>query len=162
MDGLEIYEALGVEPEEENPNPEQPPEEADTTPEGGADNHEEDAPENEGDGGEGEESPADGGQEQPTEGGEAQPPEGKDKPKPPSREEMLAEARRIAQAEKAREMDEFVKGLNLIDPATKKPVTTVAEYNEYKARINSEARERILKKAGLSEEKFKELVTTQP
>ena len=75
---------------------------------------------------------------------------------------MLAEARRIAQAEKAREMDEFVKGLNLIDPATKKPVTTVAEYNEYKARINSEARERILKKAGLSEEKFKEFVNSQP
>ena len=67
-----------------------------------------------------------------------------------------------AQAEKAREMDEFVKGLNLIDPATKKPVTTVAEYNEYKARINSEARERILKKAGLSEEKFKEFVNSQP
>lgn len=162
MDGMEIYEALGVEPEEENPNPEQPPAEDNPSPEGGADNPEEDAPEDEGNGGEGEEPPADDGREQPPEGGEAQPPEGEDKPKPQSREEMLAEARRIAQAEKAREMDEFVKGLNLIDPATKKPVTTVAEYNEYKARINSEARERILKKAGLSEEKFKEFVNSQP
>lgn len=162
MDGMEIYEALGVEPEEENPDPEQPPEETDPTPETGGDNPEENTPEDEGNGGEGEEPPADDGQEQPPEGGEAQPPEGEDKPKPQSREEMLAEARRIAQAEKAREMDEFVKGLNLIDPATKKPVTTVAEYNEYKARINSEARERILKKAGLSEEKFKEFVNSQP
>ena len=62
MDGMEIYEALGVEPEEENPNPEQPPEETDPTPETGGDNPEENTPEDEGDGVEGEEPPADDGQ----------------------------------------------------------------------------------------------------
>lgn len=153
MDEQAINEALGLEPEEEQ----QPGGEAEQTPE-------DETPAPDAEDGAGEEA---GDKPEPgeTAGGEEQTENGQPKDgerKPPSREELLAEARRIAQAEKAREMDEFVKGLNLIDPKTHKRVETLAEYNEYRERINSQTRERILKKAGLSEDKFREFVNSQP
>ncbi len=159
MDEQALNEALGLEPKEDESIAEE--NEHETVPdgenqaEGTEDGSGEDGSSDSGDGNQG----SSGGDEQPGADGET----GGSKSKPAAtRDELIAEARRIAQAEKAREMDEFVKGLNLIDPKTHKRVETVAEYNEYRVRVNSETRERILKKAGLSEDKFKEFVNAQP
>lgn len=159
MDEQALNEALGLEPEEDESIAEE--NEHETVPEG--ENQTESTEDSSGeagssDSGDGNQGSS-GDDEQSGVDGET----GGSKSKPAAtRDELIAEARRIAQAEKAREMDEFVKGLNLIDPKTHKRVETVAEYNEYRARVNNETRERILKKAGLSEDKFKEFVNAQP
>ena len=159
MDEQALNEALGLEPEEDGSIAEENEHETVSEGENQAESTEdasgEDGGSDSGDGNQG----SSGDDEQSGVDGET----GSSESKPAAtRDELIAEARRIAQAEKAREMDEFVKGLNLIDPKTHKRVETVAEYNEYRARVNNETRERILKKAGLSEDTFKEFVNAQP
>lgn len=149
MNEQEINEALGLEPEEEMPP------EATGTPEDGNTGTAEPEPEETGEAAEPTEEP------EPEPEPEETPPAA-EKPKQPTREELLAEARRQLEAENARTMDEAIRGLGIVDPYTKKPVTTLAEYRDYKAKVDADKRERFMKKAGMTPEAFAEFIGSQP
>lgn len=83
-----------------------------------------------------------------------------------SREEAakFAATRRQKEIEqaKAQAADEVITALGLIDPYTKKNITTKAEYDEYKSRRESEQVEREFKRAGLSSEVMSKYVSNHP
>ena len=149
MNEQEINEALGLEPEEETPP------EAIDAPEDGNTGTAEPEPEETGEAAEPTEEP------EPEPEPEETPPAAQE-PKQPTREELLAEARRQLEAENARTMDEAIRGLGIVDPYTKKPVTTLAEYRDYKAKVDADKRERFMKKAGMTPEAFAEFIASQP
>lgn len=78
------------------------------------------------------------------------------------RDAAIAKARQDAQAEAQRTIDEAFRNSGLTNPYTKKPITTKAEYDEYRARFEAEKKARILKKSGMSDEEFKQFVEGLP
>lgn len=78
------------------------------------------------------------------------------------RDAAIAKARQEAQAEAQRTIDEAFRNSGLTNPYTKKPITTKAEYDEYRARFEAEKKARILKKSGMSDEEFKQFVEGLP
>lgn len=78
------------------------------------------------------------------------------------RDAAIAKARQEAQAETQRTIDEAFRNSGLTNPYTKKPITTKAEYDEYRARFEAEKKARILKKSGMSDEEFKQFVEGLP
>lgn len=78
-----------------------------------------------------------------------------------------AEAQRDAEIAKAkaqaqRMVDEAFAQSGLTNPYTQKPITTKAEYDEYKARFDAEQKEHLLNKSGLSEAEFGALIQSLP
>ena len=78
------------------------------------------------------------------------------------RDAAIAKARQEAQAEAQRTIDEAFRNSGLTNPYTKKPITTKAEYDEYRARFEAEKKARILKKSGMSDEELKQFVEGLP
>ena len=78
------------------------------------------------------------------------------------RDAAIAKARQAAPAEAQRTIDEAFRNSGLTNPYTKKPITTKAEYDEYRARFEAEKKARILKKSGMSDEEFKQFVEGLP
>lgn len=78
------------------------------------------------------------------------------------RDAAIAKARQEAQAEAKRTIDEAFRNSGLTNPYTKKPITTKAEYDEYRARFEAEKKARILKKSGMSDEEFQQFVEGLP
>lgn len=74
----------------------------------------------------------------------------------------VAQAKAEAKAEADRYLDEVFKNSGIINPYTKKPVTSKAEFDEYKAKMEAEKRRNIVKKSGLSDEEFDEFVNNLP
>lgn len=94
---------------------------------------------------------------------------------PQSKEEnaAFAAARRRAEAEsetkikKAREdadayVDGIIKDMKLVNPYTQKPITTKAEYEEYKKGYREDTGKSILEKTGMSQQEFDEYVDSIP
>ena len=78
------------------------------------------------------------------------------------RERALKEARERAQAESGARLDADIKALGLVDPYTKKPIETKAEYDAYRERVNAGKRDKLLKKLGMTEQEFTEFAREQP
>lgn len=78
------------------------------------------------------------------------------------RDAAIAKAKEDAKAEAQRTIDEAFRNSGLTNPYTKKPITSKAEYEEYRARFEAEKKARILKKSGMSDEEFQQFVQGLP
>lgn len=78
------------------------------------------------------------------------------------RDEAVLRAREEARAEAERTIDEAFKNSGLTDPYTKRPITSKAEFEEYKRRFEAEKKDKLLKKSGFSAEEFQEFVDNLP
>lgn len=78
------------------------------------------------------------------------------------RDAAIAKARQDAQAEAQRTIDEAFRSSGLTNPYTKKPITSKAEYDEYRARLEADRKARLLKKSGMSDEEFQQFVQGLP
>lgn len=78
------------------------------------------------------------------------------------RDAAIAKARQDAQAEAQRTIDEVFRNSGLTNPYTKKPITSKAEYDEYRARLEADRKARLLKKSGMSDDEFQEFVQGLP
>lgn len=78
------------------------------------------------------------------------------------RDAAIAKARQDAKAEAQRTIDEAFRTSGLTNPYTKKPITSKAEYDEYRARLEADRKARILKKSGMSDEEFQQFVQGLP
>lgn len=78
------------------------------------------------------------------------------------RDAAIAKARQDAQAEAQRTIDEAFRTSGLTNPYTKKPITSKAEYDEYRARLEADRKARLLKKSGMSDEEFQQFVQGLP
>ena len=70
------------------------------------------------------------------------------------RDAAVEKARTDAQEEARRTIDEAFRNSGLVNPYTKKPITSKAEYDEYRQRFDAERKARVLKKSGMSDEEF--------
>lgn len=142
MEDKEIWEGLGVEPEEEETPVTQEPEDTkaeDETDIPGEEDGEEEIPEEEGDAGDGEE------------------PDGQD-----LKAVHQQELERVRQ-EGRDALNAQVKGMNLVDPYhDNRPITTVEELDEYKKAAWAEKVGRVCKAAGMTREEFDALVGDDP
>lgn len=78
------------------------------------------------------------------------------------RDAAIAKARQDAQAEAQRTIDEAFRSSGLTNPYTKKPITSKAEYDEYRARLEADRKARLLKKSGMSDEELQQFVQGLP
>ena len=78
------------------------------------------------------------------------------------RDAAIAKARQDAQAEAQRTIDEAFRNSGLSNPYTKKPITSKAEYDEYRTRLEADRKARLLKKSGMSDDEFREFVQGLP
>ncbi len=78
------------------------------------------------------------------------------------RDAAVEKARTDAQEEARRTIDEAFKNSGLVNPYTKKPITSKAEYDEYRQRFDAERKARVLKKSGMSDEEFDAFVNDLP
>lgn len=78
------------------------------------------------------------------------------------RDAAIKAAREEAQAEARRIIDEAFRNSGLTNPYTETPITSKAEYDEYRARFEAEKKARILKKSGLSDAEWSRFVESLP
>lgn len=78
------------------------------------------------------------------------------------RDAAIEKAKQEAQAEAQRTIDEAFKNSGLTNPYTKKPITSKAEYDEYRAQFEAEKKARVLKKSGMTDAEFNEFVANLP
>lgn len=78
------------------------------------------------------------------------------------RDAAVKAAREEAIREAQRAMDDMVSSLGMKDPFTGKPITTKAELDAYRAAESADRREKILKRAGMTNEEYKEFVDNLP
>ena len=142
MEDKEIWEGLGVEPEEEETPVTQEPEDTkaeDETDIPGEENSEGEIPEEKGDAGDSEE------------------PDGQDL-KAVHQQELERDRQEGKNA-----LDKQIKGMNLVDPYhDNRPITNAQELQEYKNAAREEKIGRVCKAAGLTREQFDELVGELP
>ena len=74
----------------------------------------------------------------------------------------MEKARTDAQEEARRTIDEAFRNSGLVNPYTKQPITSKAEYDEYRQRFDAERKARVLKKSGMSDEEFNAFVNDLP
>lgn len=78
-----------------------------------------------------------------------------------------AEAQRDAAVLRAREdaqraINDIIRNSGMVNPYTGKRITTKDEYDEYKARFESERKAAVLQKSGMSDEEFNAFVDSLP
>lgn len=78
------------------------------------------------------------------------------------RDAAIAKARQDAKDEAQRTIDEAFRSSGLTNPYTKKPITSKAEYDEYRTRLEADRKARLLKKSGMSDEEFQQFVQGLP
>lgn len=78
------------------------------------------------------------------------------------RDAAVAKAKEEALLEKQKAVDEVYKGLGLIDPYTKKPITSKEEYDSWKQRADIEKKSMVAKKSGMTDGEFDEFVANLP
>lgn len=89
-------------------------------------------------------------------------PEENEKPKG-RKDAMYAAARRRAEAEADRKVDEMIKSFGWADPYHgNKPITTKAEFDAYREAYSEDQRKLVQQKSGLSEEEFTKMVDELP
>ncbi len=78
------------------------------------------------------------------------------------RDAAIAQAKADAQADAQRTIDQAYRDMGLIDPFTKRPITNKAEYDSYRQKMDIEKQSRVAKASGMSEDEFKEFVSSLP
>ena len=78
------------------------------------------------------------------------------------KDSVYAAARRRAEAEKNREIDEIIKGMGWTDPYTQQPITSKAEYDAYKAKYAEDQKQKLREKSGMTEEEFDQYLGELP
>lgn len=78
------------------------------------------------------------------------------------RDAAIAQAREEAKAEYEREMDQVFARSGMVNPYTKTPIRTKAEYDTYMEQHNAELKSNLLKKSGMSNEQFDAFVNSLP
>ncbi len=78
------------------------------------------------------------------------------------RDAAIAKARQEAQEEARRVIDEAFRGSGMINPYTKQPITSRAEYEEYRQRYDAEKKARLLQKSGMTDEEFRQFIENLP
>ena len=78
------------------------------------------------------------------------------------RDLAVQKAREETRAEMQKTLDESIAALGLQNPYTKKPITTQAELNEYKQKLELDKKSRIAKKAGMTDGEFDQYVAELP
>lgn len=93
-----------------------------------------------------------------------------DAPEPEARQQparpdsaTLERLKTEAEARQRAKLDEIVRGMGLIDPKSKAKIGSYAEYERYKAELDSERRSRDMKRLGFtSEQQYSEWLRSQP
>lgn len=101
----------------------------------------------------GEEEEADG----PSETGDS--PDSKQRGK---KDSVYAAARRRAEAEAGKKLDEIIKGYGWTNPYTNTPIESRADYDAYRSAFDEEKQEKVRKKTGMSKEEFNEYIDSLP
>ena len=78
------------------------------------------------------------------------------------RDQAIAKAKADAQAEADKYLNDTIAGMGLTNPYTKAPITTKAEYDEYRAKYEEERRSKIAKSSGMTDEEFKQYIADLP
>lgn len=78
------------------------------------------------------------------------------------RDTAIAKAKADMELEKQKAIDEVYRDMGLIDPYTKKPITTKAEYDAYKQQIDIAKKSRVAKASGMSDAEFESFVSDLP
>ena len=78
------------------------------------------------------------------------------------RDAAIARVRQEARAEAQKTIDEAFRRSGLTDPYTKKPITSQAEFEAYRARFEAEKKARLLKKSGMTDAEFDQFVSGLP
>lgn len=78
------------------------------------------------------------------------------------RDAAIAKARQDARDEAQRVIDRAFQEIGILNPYTKQPITSRAEYEEYRKRYDAEKKAHVLKKSGMSDEEFQAFVESLP
>lgn len=78
------------------------------------------------------------------------------------RDAAVEKARTDAQEEARRTIDEAFRNSGLVNPYTKQPITSKAEYDEYRQRYDAERKASLLKKSGMSDAEFSAFIDGLP
>lgn len=157
MPDIDYYEAFGLEKPAEGQPAEEPEQEAGEQGAEAAETAQEP-----------EEGPGDAAPEEAAQGAQ-------EAEKGQSREEnaRYAKARREAERERdagiakakedaAKELDAFVAGMGLVNPYTKQPIKTRAEYDAYKAAHAEKQKETFMSKQGMSDAEYQQMIDGLP
>lgn len=78
------------------------------------------------------------------------------------RDAAVAKAKEEAAKETQKAIDGVFADMGLYDPYNKKPITTKAEYDAYKQRLDIERKAKVAKASGMSEKEFDDFVAELP
>ena len=78
------------------------------------------------------------------------------------RDAAVEKARTDAQEEARRTIDEAFRNSGLVNPYTKQPITSKAEYDAYRQRYDAERKASLLKKSGMSDAEFSAFIDGLP
>ena len=78
------------------------------------------------------------------------------------RDAAIARARQDAQAEAQRTIDQFFANSGLINPYTRQPIQSKAEYEAYRERFEAERKQELMRKSGMSPEEYQTYINDLP
>lgn len=78
------------------------------------------------------------------------------------REAEIAKIRQEAQAEADQKFEQFFQNSGLVNPYTRQPIRSKAEYDAYRAQYEAEQKSNLLKKSGMSDAEFAAFVSGLP
>ena len=78
------------------------------------------------------------------------------------RDAAIERARVDAKAEAQRVLDDAFRGSGLVNPYTKQPITSKAEFDAYKQAFEQDQRAKILKRSGMNEAQFDAFIQSIP
>lgn len=78
------------------------------------------------------------------------------------RDAAIAKAKADAQAEAQKTIDQFFRNSGLVNPYTKAPITTKAEYDAYRELFQVQQKQSVLQKTGMTQEEYKLFVENLP
>ena len=78
------------------------------------------------------------------------------------RDAAIERARADAKAEAQRVLDDAFRGSGLVNPYTKQPITSKAEFDAYKQAFEQDQRAKLLKRSGMNEAQFDAFIQSIP
>lgn len=78
------------------------------------------------------------------------------------RDRAVAQARQEAKEEAQRTIDQFFATSGLMNPYTKQPITTKAEYDAYRTQYDAEQKASMMQKTGMSAEEMQRFISGLP
>lgn len=78
------------------------------------------------------------------------------------RDAAIQKAREDAQAEAKKSIEDVFASAGLVNPYTKQPIKSKADFDAYKQRLDEDRKARILKRTGMSEDEFQQYVDSMP